>query len=129
MPTKRPLIAAALTLGLVPGLLSVAVPALSGAAAAAPAYTATITRTDHGIPHIVAKDYGSLGFGAGYAAAGTSICTLADTVLTARGQRSRYLGVDGKYDDQVAMAGTNLQVDTLVTDLHNRQVVEKLLAS
>ena len=27
------------------------------------------------------------------------------------------------------MTGTNLQVDTLVTDLHDRQVVEKLLAS
>ena len=27
------------------------------------------------------------------------------------------------------MTGTNLQVDTLVTDLHDRKVVEKLLAS
>ncbi len=77
----------------------------------------------------MAKDFGSLGFGSGYAAAGTSICTLADTVLTGRGQRSRYLGAEGKYDDQVSMTGTNLQVDTLVTDLHDRKVVEKLLAS
>ncbi len=130
MSTKRPLIAAALTLGLVPGLLSVVVPSVSGGAqAAAPKYSATITRTEHGIPHISAKDFGSLGFGSGYAAAGTSICTLADTVLTARGQRSRYLGPTGKYDDQVSMTGTNLQADTLVTDLHNRKVVEKLLAS
>ena len=129
MSTKRPLITAALTLGLVPALLAVTVPSSSGAAAAAPTYQATITRTAHGIPHITAKDYGSLGFGSGYATAGTSICTLADTVLTARGQRSRYLGAKGTYDDQVAMAGTNLQVDTLVTDLHDRQVVEKLLAS
>ena len=77
----------------------------------------------------MAKDFGSLGFGSGYAAAETSICTLADTVLTGRGQRSRYLGPNGKYDDQVSMTGTNLQVDTLATDLHDRQVVEKLLAS
>ena len=97
---------------------------------AAPApYSAKITRTEHGIPHIVAKDFGSLGFGSGYAAAETSICTLADTVLTGRGQRSRYLGPNGKYDDQVSMTGTNLQADTLATDLHDRQVVEKLLAS
>src|ERR1700712_841672 len=130
MSSKRPVLAAALTLGLVPALLSVAVPSISGgAAAAAPRYTATITRTAHGIPHIVAKDFGSLGFGAGYAAAGSSICTLADTVLTARGQRSRYFGPSGKYDDQVSMVGTNLQVDTLVGDLHNRKVVEGLLAS
>jgi acyl-homoserine-lactone acylase len=130
MSSKRPLIAAALTLGLVPALLSVTVPSISGGAqAAAPTYSATITRTEHGIPHITAKDYGSLGFGSGYAAAGTSICTLADTVLTARGQRSKYLGPTGTYDDQVSMTGTNLQVDTLVTDLHDRKVVEKLLAS
>ncbi|HUS22418.1 MAG TPA: penicillin acylase family protein [Aeromicrobium sp.] len=102
--------------------------AVAPATADTPTYRATITRTEHDIPHIVAKDWGSLGFGSGYAAAETSICTLADTVLAARGQRSKYLGPDKKYDDQVAMNGTNLQVDALVTDLHNRQVVEKLLA-
>ncbi len=130
MSTKRPLLAAALTLGLVPSLLSAALPSVTGGAqAATPRYNATIARTAHGIPHITAKDYGSLGFGSGYAAAGTSICTLADTVLTARGQRSRYLGPNGTYDDQVSMTGTNLQSDTLVTDLHDRRVVEKLLGS
>src|SRR5690349_9891051 len=102
--------------------------ALAPAAADTPTYRATITRTEHDIPHIVAEDWGSLGFGSGYAAAETMICTLADTVLAARGQRSKYLGPDAKYDDQVATNGTNLQVDALVTDLHNRQVVENLLA-
>ena len=132
MPTTRSrAAAAALSLGLVPALLSVSPfsPGTAGAAAATPSYSAKITRTKYGIPHIEAKDFGSLGFGSGYATAQTSICTLADTVLTARGQRSRYLGADGKYDDQVSMTGTNLQVDTLVTDLHDRRVVEKLLAS
>src|SRR6478609_6334950 len=130
MSTKRPLIAAALTLGLVPALLSVTVPTISGGAqAATPTYKATITRTQHGIPHITASDFGSLGFGSGYAAAGSSICTLSDTVLTGRGERSRYLGPSATYDDQVSMTGTNLQIDTLVTDLHDRLVVEKLLAS
>ncbi len=135
--TSPRLLAAAAALGLVPVLLGSAAAAQPdrAAASAAPAtaksgaYRATITRTDHGIPHIVAKDFGSLGFGAGYAAAGTSICTLADTVLTARGERSKYLGPEGRYDDQVSMAGTNLQADTLATDLHDRTVVEKLLAS
>ena len=128
-PTRLRLAAATVSLGLVPALLTVT-GAVAGQANAAPApYSATITRTEHGIPHVVAKDFGSLGFGSGYAAAQTSICTLADTVLTARGQRSRYLGPNGKYDDQVSMTGTNLQADTLATDLHDRQVVEKLLAS
>lgn len=94
---------------------------------AAPTYTATITRTEHDIPHIVANDWGSLGFGSGYAAAETTICTLADTVLTARGERSKYLGPKATYDDQVGMQGTNLQTDALVTDIHNRHVVENLL--
>ncbi len=102
--------------------------ALAPATADTPTYRATITRTEHDIPHIVAEDWGSLGFGSGYASAETTICTLADTVLAARGQRSKYLGAEAKYDDQVATNGTNLQVDALVTDLHSRQVVEKLLA-
>ncbi len=126
--TRSRVLAAAVSLGLVPALLSVT-GQTTGEAVAASSYRATITRTEHGIPHIVAKDFGSLGFGSGFAAAETSICTLADTVLTARGQRSRYLGAAGRYDDQVSMTGTNLQVDTLVTDLHDRRVVERLLAS
>jgi len=99
-------------------------------AADPPAYSATITRTVHGIPHIEAADFGSLGFGSGYATAQTSTCTLADILLTARGERSKYLGPTATYDDLVGgMSGTNLQSDALVTDLHNRKVVENLLAS
>ncbi len=90
-------------------------------------HRATITRTRHGIPHIVADDYESLGFGHGFATAETSICNLADTVLTARGERSRYLGPKKRYSDQVTLFATNLQTDTLFTDIRNRHVVEKLL--
>jgi acyl-homoserine-lactone acylase len=90
-------------------------------------YHATIERTRHGIPHVVAKDYGSLGFGHGYATAETSICSLADTLLTARGERSRYLGPNRRYSDQVTLFATNRQTDTLFTDIHDRRVVEKLL--
>jgi acyl-homoserine-lactone acylase len=90
-------------------------------------YRATVRRTKHGIPHIVAKDYGSLGFGHGFATAQTSICSLADTLLTARGQRSRYLGPDRRYSDQVTLFATNRQTDTLFNDIRNRRVVEKLL--
>ena len=90
-------------------------------------YHATIKRTAHGIPHIIAKDFGSLGFGHGFATAETSICSLADTLLTARGQRSRYLGPNRRYNDQVTLNATNLQSDALFTDIHNRHVVERLL--
>ncbi|NRD57717.1 acylase [Corallococcus exiguus] len=57
-----------------------------------PKYTAKIKRTSYGIPHITADNYGSLGFGQGYAFAQDHVCTLADQVLKVRGERARYLG-------------------------------------
>lgn len=99
--------------------------------AASPAprgYEARIVRTAHGIPHITADSWGSLGFGAGYAATETTACNLLDTLITARGERSRWLGPDARYDDQVTLEASNLQVDAFVTDLRNRRVVERLLA-
>ncbi|WP_436701162.1 penicillin acylase family protein [Nocardioides sp. BYT-33-1] len=92
-------------------------------------YRATVSITKHGIPHVVAKGWGSLGYGSGYAAAAASICNLADTVLTARGQRSLHLGPQGRYRDGVSLDASNLQVDAFVTDLRNRRVVEDLLVS
>ncbi|WP_240641301.1 penicillin acylase family protein [Nocardioides ferulae] len=104
-----------------------------GAAAAGPApsangYTATVRRTTHGIPHVTARNWGSLGFGSGYAAAEDSLCTLADTLVTARGQRSRWFGAEAGYNDQVTLEASNLQIDAFVTDLREREVVEQLLA-
>ena len=122
-------------LSLLPVLTAAQIAGTSQEAAAAPSllrpeggvYRATIKRTDYGIPHITASDYGSLGFGHGFATAETSICSLADTVLTARGQRSRYLGPDARFSDQVTLFATNRQTDTLFTDIRNRRVVERLL--
>src|SRR5262245_60388601 len=93
------LVAVAASAALLP--LTAVVATTTGPAEAAPAYSATIRRTEHGIPHITASDFSSLGFGSGYAAAETSICTLADTLLTARAQRSRWFGPDARYNDQV----------------------------
>jgi acyl-homoserine-lactone acylase len=57
-----------------------------------PRYSAEIRRTSHGIPHITAKDMGSLGFGEGYAFAQDHLCSLADQVVKARGERARFFG-------------------------------------
>jgi acyl-homoserine-lactone acylase len=57
-------------------------------------YRAVVDRTEYGIPHITADNYGSLGFGYGYAFAQDNLCSLADHVLTLRGERSRYFGPD-----------------------------------
>jgi acyl-homoserine-lactone acylase len=55
-------------------------------------YSATITRTSYGIPHIVAADWGGIGFGQGYAFAQDRACTLIDQVIKVRGERSKYFG-------------------------------------
>lgn len=91
-------------------------------------YRVRVTRTKHGIPHIVAKDWESLGYGHGYATAETSGCNLLDTMITGRGERSRWFGPNRRYQDRVTLDATNLETDLFFTDLRNRKVVEKLLA-
>ncbi|SAK93489.1 penicillin amidase [Caballeronia fortuita] len=60
------------------------------------AWRAEIRRTQDGIPHIRAADWGSLGFGFGYAQAQDNLCTLADGFVTYRGERSAYFGPDAR---------------------------------
>lgn len=55
-------------------------------------YDAHVYRIEGGIPYIVANDYGSLGYGTGYAMARDMPCLLAGQLLTFGAQRSRYLG-------------------------------------
>ncbi len=70
------------------------------AADAAPKYEARIRRTSYNIPHIEASNFSSLGFGEGYAQAEDHVCTIADQVVFARGERARYFGA-GKSDEHV----------------------------
>lgn len=63
-------------------------------------YDVTVTRTSLGIPHIKANregDFGSLGYGYGYAQAEDNLCVLMDDIVTISGQRARYFGADGTY--------------------------------
>lgn len=69
-------------------------------AAAERRYDAHIRRTSYGIPHIQAADFGSLGFGEGYAQAEDHLCTVADQIVKARGERARYFGA-GKNDEHL----------------------------
>ena len=128
MNPRRTLVALAATT-LVPFAVvaQASTPGAAAERAPAPKYRATITRTEHGIPHVVADDWGSLGFGHGYATAETNLCNLADTLITGRGERSRWFGPDERYEDRVTLSATNLQTDTLFTDLRNRKVVEEMM--
>ena len=55
-------------------------------------YRVEILRTDHGIPHITAKDYASLGFGEGFAAAEDNLCDISRAFVEARGELARFFG-------------------------------------
>ena len=58
-------------------------------------YQVKVQRTSFGIPHVHASDWGSLGYGYGYAFAQDNICVLAADVLVATGTKSRFFGPQG----------------------------------
>ncbi len=59
------------------------------------AYEVTVHRTDGGIPHIVAKDWASLGYGTAYAVAEDHYCAQARNILKFRAQLSENFGAGG----------------------------------
>jgi acyl-homoserine-lactone acylase len=88
---------------------------------------ADIRRTEYGIPHILAHDFGSLGYGYGYAFAQDDFCMLAQRVLAIRGERSEYFGATADSGDPLDPA-TNLASDAYFTELRQSGVVRKLVA-
>ena len=74
--------------------------ATSKAAETSATYSATIERTQYGTAHITADDWGSLGFGQGYAFAQDRFCLLADQIVKVRSQRARYFG-PGNSDEHI----------------------------
>lgn len=82
--------------------------------------SAQIRRTGFGTPHILAEDERGLGYGIGYAYAQDNLCLLANEVLTVNGERSRYLGGDGKTFEQ----RSNLDSDLFFTWLNTPQAVK-----
>ncbi|MFE9399104.1 penicillin acylase family protein [Streptomyces flavidovirens] len=91
--------------------------------------SALIRYTEHGVPHIVAKDYANLGFGTGWAQAADQVCTLADGFVTVRGERSRHFGPDAAPDRSLSSATKNLSSDLYFAGVRNAGTVEKLLAT
>jgi acyl-homoserine-lactone acylase len=76
-------------------ILAVAATLGAVTASAQTKYTAEVRRTSYGIAHIKANDYGSIGYGVGYAYAQDNICMIADRFVSVRGERSRYFGAAG----------------------------------
>lgn len=58
-------------------------------------YDAEVVRTTYGIPHVTADDWGSLGYGIGWAYAQDNFCVLMREVVRANGETLRWWGEDG----------------------------------
>lgn len=82
-------------------------------------YSAEIRRTALGVPHIKAADWGGAGYGYGYAQAQDDLCTIANSMLTFRGERSRHFGADAV----VPFQGTIGQPKNLDSDFYHRHVL------
>jgi acyl-homoserine-lactone acylase len=62
----------------------------------APRIKVDVARTSHGVPHVQATDFRSLGYGLAYAYAQDNVCMFADSLLTVRGERSRFFGGEAR---------------------------------
>ena len=88
-------------------------------------YQVEIRRTALGIPHVKAGDWGSLGYGFGYVQAQDNLCTMADSFVTYRGERSRYFGAQAR----PASESTFGQPDNLTADFFFRFVADDAAVS
>ena len=81
---------------------------------------AEIRYTTGGIPHILAHDWASLGYGYGYAFASDNLCTMANDYVTVEAQRSAYFGPNGSY----VQRGNGVIVSNLDSDLFFQQIID-----
>lgn len=89
----------------------------------------TVTRDSWGIPHVTAPDFGSLGYGEGYAFAQDNLCTFADDVVTLRGERTQYFGADGVAESYANGASDpNPKSDLYWTEVRTSGVVARQVA-
>jgi hypothetical protein len=58
--------------------------------------SADIARTTYGVAHIRSDSFRGLGYGLAYAYAQDNACMFADSLLTVRGERSRFFGADAR---------------------------------
>ncbi len=92
-------------------------------------YSAEIRRTTMGVPHIKASDWGGLGYGYGYAQAQDNLCTMADSFLTYRGERSKFFGADALavYNSTIARP-RNIDSDFFHRHLITQDVLDAMVA-
>lgn len=91
---------------------------------------ATVRRTRYGVPHIVANDYAGAAYGQAYAFAEDNLCTLADSIVTVSGERSRWFGADGEWTfSGNGSTYKNLDSDFFYTRINGSDDIQQLLDS
>lgn len=101
-----------------------------GPAPPASTYSAEIRRTAMGVPHIKAPNWSGVGYGYGYAQAQDDLCTIANSMLTFRGERSRYFGADAVIPFQGTIGQPrNLDADFYHRHVLNDDVMQRLIAA
>ncbi|NOK21346.1 acylase [Corallococcus carmarthensis] len=90
--------------------------------------SATVRRTAHGIPHVLADDFAGVGYGYGYAFAQDNFCELMDALVTVNAERSRYFGPDGTYLAALGSRYNNLKSDFFYQAIVDDGTVDTLLA-
>jgi len=115
------------------GLVGIAVPSALASRPAKPpsgTFTAQITYTTGGIPHILAHNWVGLGFGYGYAFATDNLCTMANDYVTVEAQRSAYFGPRATYPQRGnGVIVSNLDSDLFFQQIINSGVVEHLMTA
>ncbi len=92
-------------------------------------FSATIRRTEGGIPHITSATYTGLGYGYGYAFAQDNICVMAEDYVTVDAERSRFFGPTGSYPQRGnGVTANNLDSDFFFQQIIDSHVIEGLLA-
>jgi acyl-homoserine-lactone acylase len=87
-------------------------------------YSADIIWTEYGIPHITAADFGSAGYGNGYAFASLNFCGLMREIVQANGQTARYFddGGDITRDFLYTWLNTDERIQRIFIDEQSQQV-------
>src|SRR5437016_1299311 len=125
--TRRParLIAPVVVASALIALLAGALPS----PASATGFSATIRRTEGGIPHITAPNYAGLGYGYGYAFAQDNLCVMAEDYVTVDAERSRFFGPNGSYPQRGnGVTANNLDPDFFSQQIIDSHVIHELLA-
>ena len=93
-----------------------------------PELSATIRTTSYGVPHVVADNFKSAGFGYGYVFAQQNICLYAEELVTLRGERAQYFGATGGYLGQLGTISGNVDSDFFYKLLMTKAQADRIKA-